>query len=182
MPLPKPTPLPPASLPPAWFRRRCIDPFVDLLRAGLSPGRLAFAVALGVAFGLVPTFGVTTLVSLAVGLRLRLNLAAMQLAAHLMSTFQLLLLVPLLRAGAWLMGEGHKVAHLSIRSLRHLIDHEGWGAAGRLLWRAQLGALLLWLLAAVPLVIGLYFGLRVLFRRVLARQLSRPPAAPAPLS
>jgi len=177
MPPAEPTPLPPVLPPHSWLRRRCIDPFLDLLRAGLSPGRLAFAVALGVAFGLVPTFGITTLVTLAVGLRLRLNLAAMQLAAHLMSAFQLLLLVPLLRAGAWLMGEGHKVAHLSIRSLRHLIAHDGWGAAGRLLWRAQLGALLLWGLAAVPLVISLYFGLRALFRRVLARQLAAPPAA-----
>ncbi|MDQ2771813.1 MAG: DUF2062 domain-containing protein [Bacteroidota bacterium] len=171
---PEPNLLPPGAPPHSWFRRTCIDPFLVLLRAGLSPGRLALAVALGVAFGLVPTFGVTTLVSVGVGLRLRLNLTAMQLAAQ-MSAFQLLLLVPMLRAGAWLMGEGHKVAHLSMRSLRHLIAQEGWGAAGRLLWRAELGALMLWLLAAIPLVAGLYFGLRALFQRVLARQLAALP-------
>ena len=169
---------PPLAPPPhSWFRRRLIDPFVDLLRTGLSPGQLALTVALGVVFGLVPTFGITTVVSVTVALRLRLNVAAMQLAAHLMSAFQLLLLIPLLRAGAWLMGEGHQVAHLSLRSLRRLIHHEGWGAAGRLLWRAQLGALLLWLLAAIPLVVVLYFGLRVVFRRVLARL--APAAQPA---
>lgn len=56
------------------------------------------------AFGLVPTFGITTVVSVATALRLRLNVAAMQLAAHLMSLFQLALLVPMLRAGALLMG------------------------------------------------------------------------------
>lgn len=173
---PKPPALPPAAASHSWWRRRLIDPFVDLLRAGLSPERLAFAVALGVAFGLVPTFGITTLVSLAVGLRLRLNVAAMQLAAHLMSAFQLLLLIPLLRAGAWIMGEGHKVAHLSIGSLRHFIEHEGWGAAGRLLWRAQVGALLLWAAAAAPLVLMLYVGLRTVFRRVLARQVASPAA------
>ena len=114
----------------------------------------------------------TTLVSLGVALRLRLNLAAMQLAAHLMSAFQLLLLVPLLRAGAHIMGKGHAVAHLTIPGMRLLIGQQGWGAAGRLLWRAQLGALLLWLLAAVPLVAVLYFVLRAVFRRVLARQAS----------
>ena len=152
------------------MRRRLISPFLDLLRTGLAPGQLALTVALGVAFGLVPTFGVTTLVSVGVALRLRLNLAAMQLAAHLMSAFQLLLLVPLLRAGAHIMGEGHAVAHLTIRGLRRLIGQQGWGAAGRLLWRAQLGALLLWLLAAVPLVAVLYFVLRAVFCRVLARQ------------
>ena len=174
---PSELPVPPSaaalSAPPlGWLRRRLIHPFLALLRTGLTPGQLALTVALGVAFGLVPTFGVTTLVSLGVALRLRLNLAAMQLAAHLMSAFQLLLLVPLLRAGAHIMGKGHAVAHLTIPGLRLLIGQQGWGAAGRLLWRAQLGALLLWLLAAVPLVAVLYFVLRAVFRRVLARQAS----------
>ena len=124
--------------------------------------------ALGVVFGLVPTFGVTTVVSVTVALRLRLNVAAMRLAAHLMSAFQLLLLlIPLLRAGARLMGESHQVAHLSLRSLRRLIYQEGWGAAGRLLW----------LLVAIPVVIMLYFGLRVVFRRMLARQATDAPPA-----
>ena len=132
--------------------------------------------ALGVVFGLVPTFGVTTVVSVTVALRLRLNVAAMQLAAHLMSAFQLLL-IPLLRAGARLMGESHQVAHLSLRSLRCFIYQEGWGAAGRLLWRARLGALLLWLLGAIPVVIVLDFGLRVVFRRMLARQATAAPPA-----
>ena len=102
----------------------------------------------------------------------------MQLAVHLMSVFQLLLLIPLLRAGAGIMGEGHRMAHLTGGSLRQLIDHEGGGVAGRLLWRAQLGALLRWLLAAVSLVAGLCFGLRAVFRQVLARQMAvEPPAA-----
>jgi hypothetical protein len=41
---------------------------------------------------------------------------------------------------------------------------------GKLLWRAELGALLLWVMAMVPLVAVLYFTLRVVFRRVLVRQ------------
>ncbi|GAA3966937.1 hypothetical protein GCM10022407_11470 [Hymenobacter antarcticus] len=36
--------------------------------------------------------------------------------------------------------QGDKVAYLTVKSLRHLIDYEGWGAVGKLLWRAQLGA------------------------------------------
>ena len=44
------------------------------------------------------------------------------------------------------------------------------GAVGQLLWRAQLGALLLWTVAAVPLVAVLYFVLRAVFRQLLARQ------------
>ncbi|GAB3572772.1 DUF2062 domain-containing protein [Hymenobacter daeguensis] len=170
MSLPETEPQPVAAPPRSWLRRRVLDPFLDLLKAGLSPSKLALTIGLGVAFGLVPLFGITTLVSVATALRLRLNVAAMQLAAHLMSAFQLILLIPFLRAGATIMGQGDKVKGLTVARIRQLIDHEGWAAVGKLLWRAELGALLLWALVSVPLVAVLYFILRAVFRRVLARQ------------
>ena len=171
MSLPETPPLPLAATPPrSWLRRRVLDPFLDLLKAGLSPSKLALTVGLGVAFGLVPLFGITTVISVATALRLRLNVAAMQLAAHLMSAFQLILLIPFLRAGATIMGQGDKVAHLSVARIRLLIDHEGWAAVGKLLWRAELGALLIWAVAAVPLVGLLYIILRAAFSRVLAKE------------
>ena len=159
---------PETNLPPgSWLRRRVLAPLFDLLRAGLSPQQLALTVGLGVAIGLVPALGITTVLSAAVALRLRLNVAAMQLATHLMTFFQLALLIPFLRAGAILLGQGDKVAHLTVASLRQLIGREGWAAVGKLLWRAELGALLLWAGAMVPLVAVLYFVLRAVFRRVL---------------
>ncbi|MGY3091000.1 uncharacterized protein (DUF2062 family) [Hymenobacter sp. UYAg731] len=172
---PSETQLPPPAVPPAlpprsWLRRRVFDPLLDLLKTGLSPEKLALTVGLGAAAGLVPVLGITTVLSAAVALRLRLNVAAMQLATHLMTFFQLALLIPFLRAGATIMGQGDKVAHLTISSLRQLIDREGWQAVGKLLWRAELGALLLWAVAMVPLVAVLYFVLRAVFRRVLAQQ------------
>ena len=163
-------PLSVATPPRSWLRRRVLDPFLNLLRAGLSPEQLALTVCLGVAFGLVPLFGVTTLVSVAVALRLRLNVAAMQLAAHLMSIFQVALFIPFLRAGAALMGHREQVANLTVSGLRQLIAQEGWSAVGKLLWRAELGAMLIWAVAAVPLVTIVYFVLRTVFQRVQARQ------------
>lgn len=167
---PSETQLPPVAPSRSWLRRRLLDPLLDLLRAGLSPEQLALTVGLGVAVGLVPAFGITTVLSAAVALRLRLNVAAMQLATHLMSFFQLALFIPFLRAGAVIMGQGDKVANLTVASLRQLVAREGWAAVGKLLWRAELGALLLWAVAMVPLVAVLYFVLRVVFRRVLVRQ------------
>ena len=166
LPAAPPVPLPPRS----WLRRRVADPLLDLLKTGLSPAKLALTVGLGMAIGLIPAFGITTILSAAVALRLRLNVAAMQLATHLMTFFQLALFIPFLRAGATIMGQGDKVAHLTVASLRQLIAREGWQAVGKLLWRAELGALLLWAGAMVPLVALLYFVLRVVFRRVLAKQ------------
>ncbi|ALW86830.1 hypothetical protein AUC43_18145 [Hymenobacter sedentarius] len=167
----EPQSLPLAPAPPrSWLRRRVLDPLFDLLRSGLSPEKLALTVGLGAAVGLVPALGITTVLSAAIALRLRLNVAAMQLATHLMTAFQLALLIPFLRAGAIIMGQGNQVAHLTIDRLRQLIAHEGWGAVGRLLWRAEVGALLLWAGASVPLVAVAYFVLRSVFRRVARRQ------------
>jgi uncharacterized protein (DUF2062 family) len=160
----------PEPPPRTWVQRRLLDPFMSLLKAGLSPGSLALTVALGVALGVGPTVGFTTLICTAVALRLRLNVAAMQLVCHLLSPVQLLLLLPLLRWGATILGQGEKVAHLTLDQIRHMISTEGWTSVVQLLWRAELGALLLWALAAVPTVAALYFGLRPLFRKIVRKQ------------
>lgn len=159
------------ELPPrTWVQRRLLDPFMSLLKAGLSPGSLALTVGLGVAFGLSPTVGFTTLLGTATALRLRLNVAAMQLVAHLLSPVQLLLLLPLFRWGATLLGQGDKVANLTLTQIKHMIKVEGWGSVVQLLWRAELGAIIIWLAASAPLVAALYFGLKPVFRKILKKE------------
>jgi uncharacterized protein (DUF2062 family) len=160
----------PEPPPRTWVQRRLLDPFMSLLKAGLSPRGLALTVGLGVAFGLAPTFGITTIVSTAVALRLRLNVAAIQLVCHLLSPLQLMLLLPFLRWGATILGQGEKVAHLTFEQIKHMASDEGWGSVLHLLWRAELGALMLWALAAVPVVGALYVGLQPLFRKLVQRQ------------
>lgn len=159
----------PEPPPRTWVQRRLVDPFMSLLKAGLSPSSLALTVGLGVAFGLLPTLGLTTILSTAVALRLRLNVAAMQLVCHLLSPVQLLLLLPFLRWGATLLGQGAVVANLSVAQIKAMWASEGWRYVLHLLWRAELGALILWALAAVPVVLALYVGLQPLFRRLLKR-------------
>jgi uncharacterized protein (DUF2062 family) len=159
----------PEPPPRTWVQRRLVDPFMSLLKAGLSPKSLALTVGLGVALGLAPTFGLTTIISTIVALRLRLNVAAMQLVCHLLSPVQLILLLPLMRWGAALLGHGQEVANLSIAKLKHLISTDGWGVL-HLLWRAELGALMIWAVAAVPVVALLYIGLQPLFKKVVRRQ------------
>jgi uncharacterized protein (DUF2062 family) len=160
----------PEPPPRTWVQRRLLDPFMTLLKAGLSPSSLALTVGLGVAFGLAPTFGITTIVSTAVALRLRLNVAAIQLVCHLLSPVQILLLLPFLRWGATILGQGEKVANLTFEQIKQMASDEGWGSVLHLLWRAELGALMLWALAAVPVVAALYVGLQPLFRKIIKRQ------------
>ena len=169
--LPSSEPLPLAPAPRSWLRRRVFDPLLDLLKAGLSPEQLALTVGLGVAIGVAPLFGLTTVLCALVALRLRLNVAAMQLVSHMMTPFQLLLIVPLLRQGARLLGNAQE-KELTLTQIRQLFAHD-WRAALHLLWRAELGALALWLLGGTPLVVVLYFVLKPLFRRMAARRARR---------
>ena len=160
----------PDPLPRTWVQRRLLDPFMSLLKAGLSPSSLALTVGLGVAFGLIPAFGITTLISTATALRLRLNVAAMQLVCHLLSPVQLLLLLPFLRWGATLLGQGKEVAGLTLADIKLMVKTQGWGHVLHLLWRAELGALLIWVVASAVVVLALYVGLQPVFRRVLQKQ------------
>ncbi|HEX8659053.1 MAG TPA: DUF2062 domain-containing protein [Hymenobacter sp.] len=158
-PTPETTPAPPAS----WLRRRVWAPLLNLLRQGLSPSQLALTVALGVVIGSIPLMGAITTVATLVALRLRLNVAALQLISHLMTPLQLVLIIPLLRYGARLMGNTQK-NELTIAHIRHLFSND-WRGALQLLWRAEVGAMTIWLMGAIPVVAVLYFGLRPVFKR-----------------
>jgi len=146
-------------------------PLQQLLKQGLTPTQLALTVAVGIGIGTIPLLGGTTLLGTLAALRLRLNVAAMLLVSHLMTPVQLLLLIPLLQWGARLLGSADQ-AGLTLDHLRYLFAHDLPGAA-RLLWRAELGALLLWLIGIVPIGVGLYFSLRPVFRRLLEKHALR---------
>ena len=70
----------------------------------LSPERVALLLSVGLVLGLFPIVGCPTVLCLLAAFALRLNLAALQLLNNVSSPFQLALLLPLARAGAWLWG------------------------------------------------------------------------------
>lgn len=88
---------------------------MGLLRQGLSPGALAAAVAVGLALGVFPVVGTTTLLCAGAALVLGLNPAAVQLANYLAYPLQLALLVPFVRLGERILGLPH--APLALGSL-----------------------------------------------------------------
>ncbi|MBX0289319.1 DUF2062 domain-containing protein [Hymenobacter sp. HSC-4F20] len=158
-------PSPPPGPPPAgWFRRRVVQPLVGLLRQGLTPHQLALTVALGTAFGLVPVLGITTLLTTFAAVRLRLNVAAALLIAHLWSPVQLLLIIPFMSQGARLWGSTGPA--LTLDKLRYLFAHD-WVGALQLLWHAMLGGLALWAAACLVVAPLLYFALRPILRRTI---------------
>lgn len=86
-----------------WLHRKLLKPLLVLLTQGISPKSLALCVAIGVVVGNIPVLGVSTILCTVVALIFRLNLPAIQLVQAAMAPTQLLLIIPFVRLGEWLM-------------------------------------------------------------------------------
>src|SRR5438105_748195 len=62
------------------LRRRLARPLIALLTQGHTPEKIALSVAFGIALGLFPIFGTTTLLCVLAGVLLRLNHPAIQVS------------------------------------------------------------------------------------------------------
>jgi uncharacterized protein (DUF2062 family) len=132
------------------------------LRQGVTPSKLALALALGLVVGVVPVLGVSTAVCALLAVALRLNQPAIQVANYVAYPLQLLLLIPAFRAGAWLFGR--PPITFSVAQLRAELDADTLGTIGRYL-ADNLRALAVWG-ALAPLACGLLY---LLLRAVMSR-------------
>lgn len=153
-----------------FFRRRVVSPLLQLLRQGVTPEKLALSVALGAIVAVIPVLGVSTVMCALLALRLRLNMAAIQLVNYLLTPAQLLLIIPFLRFGEQLTGAPR--FPVTLESGLGLLSR-GVLAAVRVLWDAIVHATFGWLVLAPLAAATLYFIFRILFRRL------APSAGPA---
>ena len=154
-----------------FFHTRIRNALLQQLQAGITPHRLATSFAVGALVGTFPVLASTTLLSLACGFVFRLNHVAVQVAKELTYPLQLLLLIPLLTAGGKLLGAP---VPASLAALQLQFRAGAW-ATLQIFARAPGGAIVLWLLAGVPLMLLLAMALRP----VLARFSAQPGIAPA---
>jgi uncharacterized protein (DUF2062 family) len=139
------------------------------LMEGVSPERLALTLTLGFVLGCIPLVGIPTWLCVVAAVVFRLNLPAMQAANYAAMPFQLALIVPFMRIGAWLTP---RVAHspldlIAVLRAPGLLAHSSAQIAGQVgLLAGQ--AVLAWLLLAIPTA--------ALLRLVLTGMLKRLPA------
>jgi uncharacterized protein (DUF2062 family) len=134
-------------------RDRILLPLQAQLTQGVSPSRLALALALGVAVGVVPVLGVTTGLCALLAVALRLNQPAIQLANYIAYPLQLLLFIPFFQAGARLFGR--PPVAFSFPQLQGELAADALGTIGRYLFD-NLRGLAAWGLVAPP-VVGLLY-------------------------
>jgi uncharacterized protein (DUF2062 family) len=142
--------------------RKIIEPLLAFLKQGMSPRRLALCVAIGVVVGNIPILGVSTILCTLIALLFRLNLPAIQLVQAFMEPTQVLLIIPFVRMGEWLLQAPHQP--LSIKAATALIA-TGVVPAVRGLWDAIVHAGFAWLLMAPLAIYVFYKALTLLFQR-----------------
>ena len=144
-----------------------------LLKQGITPAALALSVAFGIGVGIFPVLGVSTILLTAIALAFRLNLPAIQLVNYLVSPLQLLLIIPFVRVGEWLLRAPRQP--LSISAGLALLG-QGVLNAVHVLWDAIVHAAVGWILLGPPLIYILYRGFKVIFTRA-ARRLPQTDTA-----
>ena len=131
------------------------------LRQGMSPQRLAVTLALGFAIGCIPVVGIPTVLCAGLALALRLNLPAIQVANYLAMPLQLVLIVPFVRMGGWLLASGSA----KTPSTREILKYSPFELVTQMTSLAG-HALLAWVLMAIPAVLLMTVTLTVMLRRI----------------
>jgi uncharacterized protein (DUF2062 family) len=146
--------------------RRLVLPILALLRRGASPKRLAWSISVGLLIGINPVLGTTTALCFAVAMLLRLNIAASQLANHIVYPLQLLLVVPFLQLGSYVFRT--EPLPFSSKALLEAIRRDPI-EFGRKIWRWEWHAFLVWAAITVVLVPLIAIALTPLLRRLSIR-------------
>jgi uncharacterized protein (DUF2062 family) len=155
------------------LNRRLLEPLLALLRQGVSPQRLALCVAIAIVVGNIPILGVSTIICALIALIFRLNLPAIQLVQAAMAPTQVLLIIPFVRLGEWILRVPPQV--VSLKAALALMSQGVWQAVV-VLRDAIFHAGLAWALIAPFCIYLLHRLLTPVFERM-AAQIRRPPNA-----
>lgn len=147
------------------FYRRIALPLLALLRMGTTPEKLAWSLAAGVAAGICPLPGSTTILCFAFIFLFRLNPVAGQIANHSMYPVQIALIFPFIRAGEHLFHTGPLPIDLKdVMSRTRIAPY----ATVKLLWLWEWHAMVAWAIACLVLTPVLALALTPVLRHTMA--------------
>lgn len=86
-----------------FWRERVVALVAGQLKQGITPQKISLTIALGLALGIFPILGATTLLCFIAGTCFKLNQPVIQLVNYLVSALQLALILVFVRIGEWLM-------------------------------------------------------------------------------
>ena len=135
------------------WRRWVVNPVIAQLTQGITPGKIAQAIAFGVTIGVFPLLGTTTLLSLAIGIPMKLNQPVLQVFRELSYPLQLATVLLFMRASESLFGAEHVPLSIPVLMERFFADPGQFLADFGMI---GLYAVVVWLLIA-PLLLGIIY-------------------------
>jgi len=154
---------------PSLWRRWILNPILQQLTQGISPAKIAQAIAFGLTLSIFPIIGSTTLLSLLVGIPLKLNQPILQTFKTLAYPLQWTLVLGFYRAGEWIFQAPH--VSINIPSMIERFFAEP-GPFFRDYGLTALYGIAVWCLIAPVLLALIYFICKPLIEAVAKRMLS----------
>ncbi len=146
------------------LRKKVFRRILLFLRKGISPHKLALSLALGITLGLIPLYGLTTILITLVAFGFRLNITATHFAHYIVHPIQIILFLPFLKIGDWLFNNSNLPGSFS--QFLTMIKTDLWGTLHHF-WLAFLTGTVVWLVISIPLALILYRFLFVSFRKMI---------------
>ena len=142
--------------------KRILIPFRLIPKDGLTAEKLAFSATIGIVAGIFPVIGVTTILSLFLTMLFRQNLLVVQSVQWLMALVQLLLIIPFMQFGAYILNV--QTLHINMDQI-NLAFQPGFFAGLKTVGVFHLYAILTWTILSVPTGAISYFTLRAVFQK-----------------
>lgn len=144
------------------IRTKILIPFRLFPKEGLTPEKLAFSITIGLVAGLFPVIGATTLISLLLAMLFRQNLLIVQSVQWIVAVIQILLIIPFMQMGAYILSD-HSV-HISMQQIS-LAFQPGIVSGIKTVGILHLYAILTWTLLAIPGGTVSYLAFRTVFQK-----------------
>jgi uncharacterized protein (DUF2062 family) len=158
------------------WQRWVIRPVIQQLTQGVSPSKIAQAIAYGMTLGVFPILGSTTLLTVLVGVPLRLNQPILQAFKTLTYPMQWVSLLGFYHTGEWLFKAPHVSIHIPTMMTRFFAEP---GPFFKDYGMTALYGITVWCLLAPVIGLIIYFVTKLLVEKLASLKNSRLiPASP----
>lgn len=135
---------------------------IDLLNQGKTPPELSLAVTIGALLGLFPILGVTTIMSMAIGRLMKLNIPAILVANYAVFPIQIFMIYVLIKSGEILFSIE---TELDYEFFKTLMDRS-YSEIFSTLSNSLLAALVTWLIFSAVLFMPVYYLFLFIIKRM----------------
>lgn len=153
----------------SFWQRRIVDPIVAQLRQGITPEKVALTIALGIVLGVFPILGSTMLLCALAAVMFRLNQPIIQLVNYFAYPLQLVLIIPIYRAGETLFQCDHVPLSIPLIFERFRADFRQFLLDFGLI---AIHGIVVWCLLAPIAALLIYFATRPALRALARRTVS----------